>query len=75
MQDHSEIQDHKEEVKDSGEVITLGPDRVKQEHYFELKRDRDNQLVAQCKDCPLGFPIGTEELRNGHIYIHNSLVI
>ena len=65
----------KEVRVESEEIITLGPDKVKSNHYFVLKRDGDGQMVAQCQDCPLGYPIGTEEVRDGHIYIKNSLVI
>ena len=63
----------KEEVKD--EMVTLGPEVIGKHHYFELKRDNDGQMVAQCRDCPMGYPIATEEVRDGHIYIHNNLVI
>lgn len=63
----------KEEIK--VETITLGPDLVKNDHYFRLQRGRDNRLEAQCTSCPLGFHIGEEHLKDGHIYIKDKLVI
>lgn len=52
-----------------GTLIQLGPNMVCKNHYF-IRRGKD----AFCKTCPLGYPLGIADVKEGHIYIDNTLV-
>lgn len=47
------------------------PKGIKCQHEFVRKTGRE----TECVKCRCGFILGIEEVKNGHIYIHGSLII
>lgn len=68
-----------EEVKEPEEaVLTPGKDLIcgKDNHKFVIMRNGDQQLVAECTKCTLGYPIGPgTEIKDGSIFIHGQKIL
>jgi hypothetical protein len=64
--------EEKKDTKPIGELVTLKPNVIGREHYFEYV----NGTEVQCAKCPLGYGVTPETtVRDGHIYIEGILVI
>ena len=65
-------------VEDTSEVYTLKPPITcsKGGHTFTLKGMDMGMQMAECTNCPVGYlvPLGGE-IKNGHVYIHGTLVV
>lgn len=64
----------KVDVKDEqiDQLVKLGPNLITGEHNFT----HISGIEVQCTKCPLGYVVGPEtEIKEGHIYIEEKLVI
>ena len=60
----------KDEEKQKDNLIKLGDNLICNDHYFI--RQRNN---AVCTKCPVGYPLGLAEIKDGHIFIDKEFVI
>ena len=60
----------KEVKEDTSKMIKLGDNLVCNDHYFI--RQRNNAI---CTKCPVGYPLGLAEIKDGHIFVEKQLVI
>jgi hypothetical protein len=62
--------DIKEEPTD--QLLKIGPNIIGREHNFMYISGTE----VMCRKCPLGYVVGPgTELRGGHIYLEDELVI
>ena len=72
----NQVEELKEEIKkqDEGELITIQKPITceKGNHQFkQVKKD-----AVECVKCPVGYNIPvTAEVKNGHLYINNQLLV
>lgn len=63
-----------EEVKEEpiDQLVKLGPNIITGEHNFIYTSGTE----VECTKCPLGYVVGADtEIKDGHIYIEETLVI
>jgi hypothetical protein len=66
------MQQKHEEEKSNEQKLSLGPNRVCNEHNFVRRK----QSEAYCTKCPVGYYIPPGgELKEGHIYIDGQRLI
>lgn len=54
------------------ELVKLGSNLITGEHNFTYISGRE----VQCAKCPLGYVVGADtEIRDGHIYIGEELLV
>ncbi len=62
----------KDKLESKPEMVTLKPNIIGQEHYFEYV----NGTEVMCTKCPLGYGVTPDtEVKDGHIYLEGNLVI